>query len=128
MKTLNVELTNIYAWLEADHLSLNSDMTSYLKFHRRKQVAQDIASFLSMVMPSDRQMMQNRILRAICNAGFRASADLIYQRLKLLKLEEIYRYIVGAYVFKTLNIDRPCVFEYIDETNHVIRESVLNFC
>ena len=53
------------------------------------------ASILKPVM-----VLQNRILRAICNTGFRASTDPIYQRLKLLKLEEICRYMVGAYVFK----------------------------
>ena len=36
MNTLNVELTNICAWLEANHLSLNSDKTSHFIFHRRK--------------------------------------------------------------------------------------------
>ena len=70
-------------------------------------------------------VFQNRILRAICKAGFHASVDPIYQRLKLLKLEENYRYLVGAYVFKTSKSDRPCVFEYRDQTNYVTRESVL---
>ena len=56
--------------------------------------------------------LQNMILRAIFNAGLRAFATPIYQRFKLLKLEEIVRYMVGAYVFKTLNCDRPYVFEY----------------
>ena len=31
---------------------------------------------------------------------------------------------VGAYVFKTLNSDRPCVFDYQDQTNHVTHKSV----
>ena len=71
-------------------------------------------------------VLQNRILRAICNAGFRTSADPIYQRLKLLKFDEVYRYMVGAYVLKMLNSDRPCVFQYRDQTNYVTRGSVLD--
>ena len=48
------------------------------------------ASLLNLVM-----VLQNRILRAICNAEFRASADLIYQSVNPLKLEENYRYMVA---------------------------------
>ena len=48
-------------------------------------------------------VLQDRILRAICSAGFRSSADPIYQRFKLLKLKEIYRYTVGSYVLETLD-------------------------
>ena len=32
----------------------------------------------------------------------------------------------GLYVFKTLNSDGPCVFEYRDQTNYATHESVLD--
>ena len=174
VNTLNVELTNISAWLEANHLILNSDKSYYLcqgiasvfingdairrakdaKFlgvmvdeklsfrshadyivtklskyiyilykvkhliplnepvqiyytlinpHLLHCIAVWGGSYASTLKPVI--VLKNRILRVICNAGFRTSADPIYQRLKLLKLEEIYRYMVGAYEFKTLNSD-----------------------
>ena len=46
--------------------------------------------------------------------------------LETTKLRENYRYMVGAHVFKTLSSDRPCVFEYRDETNDLTRKSVLD--
>ena len=202
VNTLYAELTSICAWLEANHLSLNSDGISYLIILRRKPIAQDISSifvngnadrrandakFLGVMVDEKisfrshadyivtklskyiyvfyivRQfirvieivqiyytliyphliycitvwdgsyesilksvMVLQGILCAICSTGFRASADPICQRLKALKLEEIYRYMVGAYVFKTLNSDMSYVFEYRDQTEYVTRESVLH--
>ena len=68
---------------------------------------------------------KNRILGAIFIPASRDSANPSYQRLKLIKQEEIYRHMVGAYVFKKVNSDRPCVFEFRDQTNYVTRASVL---
>ena len=70
-------------------------------------------------------MLHNRILRTICNAGFRASTDPIHQSLKLLKLKEIFRYMLGAYVFKTLIRDRPCMIDFRNQTKYVARPLVL---
>ena len=81
-------------------------------------------SYRSILKPVN--VLQNRILRAIYGAEFNASACPIYQHLKLMNLEQIFLYMVGAYVFKALNSDLPCMFEYREQTNYTTRESALN--
>ena len=71
-------------------------------------------------------VLQNRKLRALCYVGFRASADPISQRFKLLESEETYRYMVGAHTLKMLNSDQPCAFEYIDQTNYAACASAID--
>ena len=46
VNTSNIKSTNICARFEANHLSLNSDLTSYLIFHWRKPVDQGNACII----------------------------------------------------------------------------------
>ena len=71
-------------------------------------------------------VLKNRKLRDNCDAGLCASTNPFYKHSKPLKIEETLRCMVGAYVFKTLKTDRPCEIEYKDQTNYVIRKSVLS--
>ena len=70
--------------------------------------------------------LQNRLVRAISGVGYRASAQPVYQRYKLLKLDQINKYMTGAYVFKSLNNELPSMFEFRDQTRYFTRESTMN--
>ena len=70
--------------------------------------------------------LQNRLMRAIAGADYRASAEPIYRRFRLLKFEQIYRFMTEAYVYKSLSSGLPSIFEHRNQSVHLTRESTRN--
>ena len=57
------------------------------------------------------KVLQNRLVHTLSGVDYRASAPPIYQQHKLLKIDQIQKYMFGAFVFKSINNDLPCAFE-----------------
>jgi len=201
--TVNSEMRKVCKWFEVNHLLLNASKTSFMIFHRRKQIPQSLPEitvngnvinrvvkskflgivvddhitfrdhidyslsklskyvyivykirkfiptkeliqiYYSLVYPhfiygisvwggcytttmKPLKVLQNRLMRAISGADYRSSAEPIYERFNLLKIEQICRYITGAYVFKSLNSSHPSIFEPRNQSMHFTRESTLS--
>ena len=58
-------------------------------------------------------------MRAIAGADYRASAEPIYRRFCLLNIEQIYRYMTGAYVYKSLSSGLPSIFKHRNQSVHL---------
>ena len=54
--------------------------------------------------------LQNRLMQAIAGANYREPAEPIYRRFRLLRNQQIYRYMTGAYVYESLSSGLPSIF------------------
>jgi len=65
-------------------------------------------------------VMQKRILRVMSSSSFRASTSPIYKKFEILKLEDIYRFVIIQFVFKYVKGLLPSVFDNMFTRNVAI--------
>ena len=59
-------------------------------------------------------------------ADNRATAESTYHRFRLLKFEQFYCYMTGAYVYKSFTSSAPCIFDPTHQSNYLRGESKRN--
>ena len=70
------------------------------------------------------QKLQNKALKAICNAPYRSPAKPFYAQLNISQIEDVYKYEIAKFIFNFNKILAPSPFSnFFQKTNQVSNRS-----
>ena len=66
--------------------------------------------------------IQKRLIRIICNAGYREHTGPLFHRTGILNLSGIYRYLLSTFMYRLRDRDLPEIFDKFGQTNSEIHQ------